>query len=155
MQLCITSHSRPTMNRPMVLGYAPLGQHVTAVAGEQRATILIVDDSETIRTLLAQILNTANYTVLTAEHGVLALEVLETTPVDLVLLDVMMPVMDGLRTCTEIRKRWTIPIIFLSSIKDTSLTAHMYKLGANAYLPKASNPRDLLACIDSLLSLKV
>lgn len=132
------------------LPYSSMQGEVTADQ-QSPATILVVDDNETIRDLLAQSLRAVDYHVLTAEHGAIALAILDSTPVDLVLLDVMMPVMDGLRTCLEIRKRSTLPIIFLSSVKDAAVTAQMHKLGANAYLPKASNQADLLACIHSLL----
>ncbi|MBX3011506.1 MAG: response regulator [Caldilineaceae bacterium] len=115
-------------------------------------TILLVDDSEIIRTLVEQLLSSADYNVLTAEHGMAALAILETTAVDLVLLDVMMPVMDGLRTCTEIRKRCATPVVFLSSVKDTTVARYVHQLGANAYLPKASKPQEILACLQTLLA---
>src|SRR6476661_1917424 len=85
------------------------------------ARILVVDDEPMNRSLLEAILTADGHTVLHAENGQAALDVLAAEPVDLVILDVLMPVMNGLETCRRIRGelgRLTLPIVFATALHD-------------------------------------
>src|SRR5690606_38447355 len=78
--------------------------------------LLIVDDEEPLRNLLRISLQKAGYTVYTASNGKEAMEIFEQSPIDLVLLDILMPDMDGYTLCAELRKRSDVPIIMLSAL---------------------------------------
>ena len=112
----------------------------------KRKTILIVDDEPTARTLLRLILVRAEYTVVEATDGYEALKKLGETAVDLVLLDVMMPGMDGIEVCQKIRaaeKTAVVPVLLLSAKTDVLSIRRGLSAGANQYLTKPIAP-DLL-----------
>lgn len=112
-------------------------------------TILIADDEKEIRDLLRLYLENENYTVLEAEDGQQALDLLHRNSVDLCLLDIMMPKMDGYQTLKEIRKESNIPIMFLSA-KDADAEKILgLNLGADDYIAKPFNPLELVARVNS------
>lgn len=112
--------------------------------------ILIADDDEHIRGALTELLRKENYLTQEAGDGNAALELLDDT-FDLVILDVMMPGKDGIRTCTEIRKKYTVPILFLTA-KDTEYDKYSGLLaGGDDYLAKPFSRLEFLARIKSLL----
>ena len=117
--------------------------------------ILIVDDTPAnIQTLIA-ILKEKGYQISVATNGRQALEVLQRIRPDLVLLDVMMPEMDGFETCERIKSspEWhDIPIIFLTSKTDTHDIVHGFELGAVDYVGKPFNPHELLARVNTHLT---
>ena len=80
--------------------------------------ILVVDDEKLIRNVIREYLANEKYEVLEAENGFDALRVLETNKVDLIILDIMMPRMDGFETLKEIRKTKDTPVIMLSAMKE-------------------------------------
>ena len=80
--------------------------------------ILVVDDDKNTRRLLQAVLEAENYTVFSAENGEEALEVMDREHIDLAVLDVMMPKMDGWEVCREIRKNSKVPIIMLTARGD-------------------------------------
>lgn len=92
------------------------------MAVERLAHILIVDDDLTIRTLLAEVLAEAGYAISVAVHGVHALEQLATSVPDLVLSDIMMPVMGGLELCRRITTTSEVPVILMSSAPPPETT---------------------------------
>ncbi|WP_435921083.1 response regulator transcription factor [Paenibacillus sp. DYY-L-2] len=113
--------------------------------------ILIVDDDEKIAKLIEIYLINEGYTVHLAENGLLALEMMEREEIDLVVLDVMMPGMDGISVCLKIRETRTTPILMLSA-KDgdmDKITGLM--TGADDYMVKPFNPLELVARVKSLL----
>ena len=115
--------------------------------------ILIVDDEKSIRDMLEIYLVGDGYEVLIAENGREALQVLEKHIVSLVVLDVMMPVMDGIQTCLKIRSGPipNLPIIMLSAkAEDTDKIVGLH-MGADDYVTKPFNPMELIARIKSLL----
>ena len=113
----------------------------------ERATILAVDDSNTVRKMIESVLRSQHYAVVTAADGLEALESLERSPCDLVVLDINMPRMDGLSLLKAIRERaeWSkLPVLMLTtegqeSDRDTALA-----MGATDYLTKPFKPAQLL-----------
>lgn len=113
--------------------------------------ILIVDDDEKIAKLIEIYLVNEGYDVIKAENGLQALEVTEREEVDLVILDVMLPGLDGISVCLKIRETRTTPIMMLSA-KDgdmDKITGLM--TGADDYMVKPFNPLELVARVKSLL----
>lgn len=112
-------------------------------------TILIADDEKEIRDLLRVYLENEKYIVLEAEDGQQALDLLHRNSVNLCLLDIMMPNMDGYQTLKEIRKESNIPIMFLSA-KDADAEKILgLNLGADDYIAKPFNPLELVARVNS------
>jgi len=118
--------------------------------------ILIVDDTPSNIQMLTTILKDKGYQISVATNGRRALEVMERIQPDLVLLDVMMPEMDGFETCSRIKAsdQWShIPIIFLTSKTDTEDIVHGFELGAVDYVGKPFNPHELLARVNTHLTI--
>ncbi len=114
-------------------------------------TLLVVDDDERLRSLLAEYLGGRGYTVLTAEGGQPGLDRLRGGGVDLVVLDVMMPDLDGFEVCRRIRAFSKVPVIMLTARGDELDRIVGLEIGADDYLPKPFNPRELLARIQAVL----
>jgi DNA-binding response OmpR family regulator len=113
--------------------------------------ILVVDDEPRYLRLLEANLRTENYDVLTAQDGMQALEVFSSTPVDLVLLDVMMPRLDGFATCQRIRQFSNVPIIILTAKGEEKDRVKGLDLGADDYLVKPFSATELLARVRAVL----
>jgi len=113
--------------------------------------ILAVDDDRNNLKMLAFLLGEEGYEVLTAETGRAALALLDSHHPDLVILDVMMPQMDGLEVCRRIRQTMDIPIIILSAKGETTDKVLGLELGADDYLPKPFEPSELLARVKAVL----
>jgi len=109
--------------------------------------ILVIDDDFDIQALLTLILSRAGFEVRTADSGQEALRWMGELQPDLILLDVMMPGMDGWETCRRIRSRSQIPIIFLTVRNSRSDIARGLRLGANDYVCKPFLPSDLVSRI--------
>ena len=118
---------------------------------ETIAHILIVDDDRDIRSLLADYLQTNGYQALTADGGVAMRKILESSHVDLIVLDLNMPGEDGLTLCRNLRAQSTIPIIMLTARSEPLDRILGLEMGADDYLPKPFEPRELLARIRSVL----
>lgn len=115
-------------------------------------TILIVDDEIKIRELVMQHLTNEGYQVLQAGNGVEALEQIKNDLVDLVILDLMMPVMDGYQTLRELRSRENyLPVIMLTAKTDEIDKLLGLELGADDYITKPFSLRELTARIKSVL----
>ncbi|MGO2240728.1 MAG: response regulator [Halomonas sp.] len=118
----------------------------------QNAThVVVVDDHNDIRDLVREYLEQQGYMVSVAESGVALRRVLERKTVDLIILDVMMPGEDGITLCKEIRASGNTPIIFLTAMAEDSDRIIGLELGADDYLVKPFNPRELLARIRAVL----
>lgn len=115
-------------------------------------TVLLVDDEERMRKLIGAYLKKEGYEILEAENGLQALNVFKNNKVHLLILDVMMPVMDGWTVCTEIRKVSSVPIIMLTAKGEDDDKILGYELGSDNYVTKPFNIRLLLAKVRSLLS---
>ncbi len=118
---------------------------------ETIAHILIVDDDREIRSLLADYLQTNGYHALAADGGVAMRKMLETSHVDLIVLDLNMPGEDGLTLCRNLRAQSTLPIIMLTARSEPLDRILGLEMGADDYLPKPFEPRELLARIRSVL----
>src|SRR6185312_13474735 len=114
-------------------------------------TILIVDDEPRIRDFVRMNLELEHYSVLEASNGIEALEQLREHLPDLVVLDVMMPEMDGFETLRNIREVSTVPVIMLTVRQNEQDRIHGLDLGADDYLAKPFSPRELLSRIRALL----
>jgi len=118
------------------------------------ASILIVDDEDLIRSLLRLTLVRVGYDVTEAETGEEGITIVREIEPDLVLLDVMMPGMDGFEVCQKIRQDpvvGDIPIIMLSARKDQRSRRHSQQVGANKYLTKPWVPDELLWHVGEVL----
>lgn len=114
-------------------------------------TILIVDDDPEIRDVIHVYLRNEGYNVLEAADGLEAIDVLSSNAVQLVILDVMMPRMDGIQTCLKIRETQTLPIIMLSAKEEDIDKITGLTTGADDYVTKPFNPLELLARVKAQL----
>ena len=114
-------------------------------------TILVVDDEDDIRDMIEIYLINEGFTVIKAQDGIEALEVLKSQEVDLMVLDIMMPKMDGVRTCLKVREDKKLPIIMLSAKGQDSDKILGLNIGADDYVTKPFNPLELIARIKSQL----
>lgn len=118
---------------------------------ESKATILVVDDEENTRILLQRILKEAAYGVVTASSGQEVLDKLSLASINLVLLDIRMPVLDGFQTLALIREQSNIPVIMLTGIDEVTSVRDALTLGADDYVRKPFHARELLARIKAKL----
>lgn len=116
--------------------------------------IMIVDDDLTILTLVDLMLRRLHFSVLKAKDALSALQLLEMSVPDLIILDVMMPDMDGFELCKQLRAHPSTaetPIVFLSARTDSESVTKGFKAGANAYVSKTSVYPDLATNVRKLL----
>ena len=113
--------------------------------------ILIVDDDKEICTLLADFLTKYGFQVITAMNGDEMFQSLKQHQIDLIILDVMLPGDDGLTLCKKLRSDSNIPIVMLTAMGDETDRIIGLELGADDYIPKPFNPRELLARIKAVL----
>ncbi len=149
---CELSSSRPA------LIYA---QHVTRnfviqnlnskIQNQMTPTILIIDDDNRLNQLLKDFLKDFGYTVITATHPARGLKKMKQASPDLVILDIMLPEMDGFEVCRVIRETSNIPIIMLTARGEVTDKVVGLELGADDYLAKPFEPRELVARIQSVL----
>lgn len=117
----------------------------------QKEKILIVDDEISIRRILETRLSLLGYDVISASDGEEALSIFRRENPNLVVLDVMMPKLDGYGVCQELRKESDIPIIMLTALGDVSDRITGLELGADDYVVKPFSPKELEARIKSVL----
>ncbi len=115
------------------------------------ATVLLVEDDRNIAELLQLYLEKEGYRVLTAADGRQGLEVFRKENPDLVLLDVMMPVMDGWETCRILRSESQVPIVMLTAKGETDDKVQGLKAGADDYITKPFEMREVLARLEAFL----
>ncbi len=114
-------------------------------------SLLLVDDDQYIRSLLVDLLSLEGFRVDEAENGKVALEKLAENNYRLILLDIMMPVMDGITTLKEIRKHYNTPVLMLTARGDNLDRIQGLELGADDYLAKPFNDLELIARIKAIL----
>lgn len=122
-----------------------------APISDDSATLLVVDDDHDIRLLLANSLGARGYKVETAANARDMDEILANTPVDLVILDVMMPGEDGLSACRRIARLDGPEVILLSALGEEQDRILGLEVGASHYLPKPCSPREILATVRAAL----
>lgn len=113
--------------------------------------VLIADDEERIRDVVQYTLEREGFQVSLAADGQEALDMLEKLDVDLVVLDVMMPRVDGLEVCRRLRQRSATPVLFLSAKSEEVDRIVGLELGGDDYLSKPFSPRELLARVKAIL----
>jgi two-component system, OmpR family, response regulator len=113
--------------------------------------ILIVDDDPNIRELIRVFLRDEGFDVSEAADGLEALKVLETLKADMVILDVMMPNMDGWELCRQLRDAYDIPLLMLTAKGETSQKVKGFQLGTDDYLVKPFEPAELVVRVKALL----
>ncbi len=117
----------------------------------EAGTILIVDDEKDIRDIVGIYLENSGYRIIKEEDGQKALELLEQEKIDLAIIDVMMPRMDGVQLCMKIRDSRNLPIIMLSAKNQDMDKVLGLSAGADDYLAKPFNPVELLARVRAQL----
>lgn len=117
-------------------------------------TILLVDDEPLMLDLLSLYLSPHGYICIKKESALTAIDYLEHKSVDLILLDIMMPEMDGWEACKEIRKNWDTPIIMLTARADKQDIVNGLNLGADDYISKPFDEEELIARIKAVIRRK-
>ncbi|PGM50250.1 response regulator transcription factor [Bacillus sp. AFS053548] len=115
------------------------------------ASILIVDDDPHIRKLLNVLLRDEGFTVFEATNGIEAISVFEDNRIDMLIIDIMMPKMDGFELCREIRNNYDLPIIMLTAKGETEQKVRGFKLGTDDYIVKPFEPVELVVRVKALL----
>jgi two-component system KDP operon response regulator KdpE len=113
--------------------------------------VLVVDDEKTIRDFVQKNLEVRGFRVSVASHGLDALEIFNSQNIDLVILDIMMPRLDGLETTRRIREISTVPIIILTALGEEADKVRAFDLGADDYLTKPFGVGELLARVKAVL----
>ena len=113
--------------------------------------ILIVDDDREIRSLLSDFLCRSGYRTSVAENAAVAATTLRAARIDLIILDIMMPGEDGLSVCRRLRAGGTMPIIMLTAVGTAIDRVVGLEIGADDYMPKPFEPRELLARVRAVL----
>ena len=112
-------------------------------------TVLVCDDEKDIVSALKIYLTADGYNVLTAFNGREAIEVIESNEIHLVLMDIMMPDMDGLSALVKIREKYNTPVIFTTAKSEDNDIVLGLNLGADDYITKPFNPVEVLARVRS------
>jgi DNA-binding response OmpR family regulator len=119
---------------------------------EQRKRLLIVDDDANLVELLRLALERSGFSILSASNGIEGERAFRANPVDLVILDLMMPQRDGFALCRDIRAISNVPIIMLTARQETEDVVHGLELGADDYITKPFNLREVVARVNAVLS---
>jgi two-component system response regulator ResD len=118
---------------------------------EQKSSILVVDDEERIRRLLRMYLEKEGYFIEEAEDGETALRMASETDYDLVLLDVMLPGIDGIEVCARLRQIKSTPIIMLTAKGEETNRVQGFEVGADDYVVKPFSPREVIYRVKAIL----
>lgn len=122
------------------------------IKGEkQMYKILVVDDEVNIRRVVREYAEFEGYEVAEAENGMEAVEMVKSEDFDLIVMDIMMPKLDGFSTCKEIKKYKTIPVIMLSARGEEYDKLFGFELGIDDYVVKPFSPKELMARIKAVL----
>ena len=113
--------------------------------------ILVCDDEEGIRTLIAKYAKFEGHNVIEAENGMQAIEMCRNKDIDIIVMDIMMPELDGFSAVREIRKDKDTPVIMLSARGEEYDRIHGFEVGADDYLVKPFSPKELMMRIDVIM----
>lgn len=136
---------------PMNSRLSDCGVEICRGPGAKLTTVLIVDDDKHIRELIGLYLNHAGFSVMEAADGLQALDILHREKVDMVILDIMMPNIDGWELCRRIREASALPILMLTAQGETPQKVKGLQLGADDYVVKPFHPAELVARVKALL----
>ena len=117
-----------------------------------RSSILLVDDDRELDVMLTEYFSAEPFSIVTAVDGTEALQLLTTESFDLVILDVMLPSLNGFDVLRKLRQALTVPVIMLTARGEDIDRILGLELGADDYLPKPFNPKELVARIHAVLS---
>lgn len=115
------------------------------------ATILIADDEKEMQKIIVDFMTHGGHSCITADDGIEAITILKNNPIDFIILDIMMPHLDGFAVCKLAREMYGVPIIFLTAIGKDEDKLKGYEYGADDYITKPFNPELLLAKVNVLL----
>ena len=115
------------------------------------ARVLVVDDDHTVREVVVSYLRAAGHEVVETVDGETALAAVRDQPVDLVVLDLMLPGIDGLEVCRRLRQHSDVPVIMLTALGDETDRVVGLEQGADDYVTKPFSPRELVLRVDSVL----
>ncbi|WP_028548705.1 response regulator transcription factor [Paenibacillus sp. UNC451MF] len=118
---------------------------------ERKMTILVVDDEERIRRLLRMYLEKENFTIEEAEDGETALKKALETDYDLILLDIMLPGIDGNEVCSRLRQVKSTPVIMLTAKGEETNRVQGFEMGADDYVVKPFSPREVIYRVKAIL----
>ncbi len=113
--------------------------------------ILVVDDDHTVREVVVSYLRAAGHEVVEAADGAVALRSMQEAPADLVVLDLMLPGIDGLEVCRRLRETSDVPVIMLTALGSETDRVIGLERGADDYVTKPFSPRELVLRVDSVL----
>ena len=117
-----------------------------------RKKVLVIDDEKSIRDIIGEFLTEEGFEFVEAPDGIRGLEIFRSLSPDLVILDVMMPKMDGWKVCREIRSESVTPVIMLTARGEEYDKLFGFELGADDYMVKPFSPRELIARVKAVLS---
>ena len=126
----------------------------TRTGGHQMYKILIVDDEAKIREVIKEYAEFSGYEVTEAEDGMSAIGLCKLNDYDLIIMDIMMPKLDGFSACKEIKKLKDIPVVMLSARGEEYDKLFGFELGIDDYVVKPFSPKELMARINVILSRK-
>ena len=115
-------------------------------------SLLVVDDEEKIRTIIRKYGEFEGYKITEVSNGIEAIEVCKKQDFDLIILDIMMPELDGFSTCRKMRETKDIPIIMLSARGEEYDKIHGFELGIDDYVVKPFSPRELMMRVKAVIS---
>jgi DNA-binding response OmpR family regulator len=116
------------------------------------ARVLVVDDDETVASVVASYLQRAGHEPQVLGDGRLAIDAIGADPPDLVVLDIMLPGLDGLEVCRRVRQNWSqLPIIMLTALAEPDNRIAGLEVGADDYVTKPFSPRELVLRVESVL----
>ncbi|MFZ2501927.1 MAG: response regulator transcription factor [Nocardioides sp.] len=115
------------------------------------ARVLVVDDDHTVREVVVSYLRAHRHEVDEAADGEEALRIMRTAPADLVVLDLMLPGIDGLEVCRRLRETGQVPVVMLTALGEETDRVLGLELGADDYVTKPFSPRELALRVDSVL----
>jgi DNA-binding response OmpR family regulator len=118
---------------------------------DQPGRIIVVDDDPTVADVVGRYLVRDGHAVVCVHDGHEALRRIEAQPPDLVVLDLMLPGIDGLEVCRRIRERWPIPVVMLTALGDENERLAGFEIGADDYVTKPFSPRELAMRVRSVL----
>lgn len=115
------------------------------------AIILIAEDEKSMQNIIVEYMKRGGHSCVTADDGIDAVTILKNNPVDLAILDIMMPHLDGFSVCKMAREMYNLPIIFLTAKEGEDDKLKGYDYGADDYMTKPFSPKVLLAKVNALL----
>ncbi|WIG61106.1 MAG: Phosphate regulon transcriptional regulatory protein PhoB (SphR) [Ktedonobacterales bacterium] len=120
-------------------------------ADQPKRRVLVVDDEANIREVLGQYLELEGFTVMLAADGIEALRLAQSAPPDLVILDLMLPGIDGLEVCRRLRATSAAPVLMLTARSDESDKIEGFRAGTDDYVTKPFSPREVMLRVQAIM----